>query len=99
MHLFCFIQDDSDDTNSTRVTVDFNDDIFHFTLASSLADFWNSGAYTLAILLGAFSGVWPYVKLLGLLLAWLYPMSIKLRERLLLFLDLFGKYYSFGNVS
>lgn len=56
---------------------------------------WNAKVYPLAILIAAFSGIWPYVKLIMMLLCWILPpskISIKRREKILIFLDTVGKY-------
>ena len=66
-------------------------EVFHFTLASSIDDFWNAKAYALALVIAAFSGAWPYIKLVLLEVVWLCPLSPKLRKRLLL-IDQAGKY-------
>jgi len=51
--------------------------------------------YGLAILIAAFSGVWPYVKLLAMLFCWFAPTSIlkvTKRQQFLNFLDAYGKW-------
>eukprot|EP01084_Bolivina_argentea_P218830 371277_1 len=54
-------------------------DVFSFTLTSSIDDFWAAKAYELAFVIAAFSGAWPYIKLLLLLVIWLHPMKTKQR--------------------
>eukprot|EP01084_Bolivina_argentea_P140059 246339_1 len=68
-----------------------NLNIFHFSLVSSVSDFWQSKAYSLAILIALFSGIWPYVKLLLLLFCWFVPMKQVHREGIIIFLDQMGK--------
>ena len=43
---------------------------FTFSLGSSLKDMWTAGAYPLAVLIGTFSGAWPYLKLILLAFCW-----------------------------
>jgi hypothetical protein len=38
-------------------TLEFRDDVFNFTLVSSLRHFWSAKAYGLAFLIGCFSGM------------------------------------------
>ena len=53
---------------------------------------WNSGAYSLSILIAAFSGIWPYVKLLLLGACWVIPMKQPHREAIIIVLDQMGKF-------
>lgn len=70
----------------------FKDDVFNFTLITSLKHFWKGGAYGLAVLIGVFSGLWPYVKLLTMVVLWFVPATEKLRGKLLHWLDVLGKW-------
>lgn len=66
-----------------------------YNLIDSVQDMWNAKVYPLAILVAAFSGIWPYVKLLMMMACWLIPpsrLSVKKREKTLIFLDTVGKY-------
>mmetsp|Transcript_8254 Transcript_8254/g.13489 ORF Transcript_8254/g.13489 Transcript_8254/m.13489 type:complete len:670 (+) Transcript_8254:46-2055(+) len=67
-------------------------DVFSFTLVSSIDDFWAAKAYSLAFVIAAFSGAWPYIKLLLLLVIWLHPIRPKQRKKGLFVLDQLGKY-------
>mmetsp|Transcript_41129 Transcript_41129/g.130258 ORF Transcript_41129/g.130258 Transcript_41129/m.130258 type:complete len:454 (-) Transcript_41129:74-1435(-) len=56
---------------------------------------WHGGVYPLAILIAAFSGIWPYAKLWLMLLCWFSPvwfLSLRRRQQLLDFLDAYGKW-------
>jgi len=69
--------------------------LFNFTLISSIRDMWHAGVYALALLIAVFSGIWPYVKLVAMMLCWMMPhiiLSIRGREKVLMFLDAMGKW-------
>ena len=69
--------------------------LFNFTLISSIKDMWNAGVYALALLIAVFSGIWPYIKLVAMMLCWMMPhiiLSIRGREKVLMFLDAMGKW-------
>lgn len=56
---------------------------------------WKSEIYFLAILIALFSGIWPYVKLILLIVCWCSNeriMSYKTRERILIIIDSLGKW-------
>jgi len=58
-------------------------------------DMWNSEVYALSLLIGVFSGAWPYLKLLLLLFCWAAPvrwLAVDRRETFLQFLDALGKW-------
>jgi hypothetical protein len=63
-----------------------------FTLIGSIVDMWNGKAYPLALLVGFFSGIWPYVKLLAMLGCWLMPVRKESRQAVLRWLDALGKW-------
>eukprot|EP01052_Picozoa_sp_SAG31_P009550 SAG31_NODE_504_length_14762_cov_3.344609_6_plen_602_part_00 len=69
------------------------DRFVEFSLGHSLKDMYNAGAIALFWLVGAFSGAWPYTKLLALLCSWMSPtnvISAETRGSLLLLLDRLG---------
>lgn len=69
--------------------------LFSFTLANSVKDMWDAGVYPLSILIACFSGIWPYVKLILMLLCWWLPvrlLPVRRRERVLIALDALGKW-------
>ena len=66
--------------------------VLNFTLFSTIEDFWSAEAYPLALIVAIWSGVWPYVKLLLLLVIWLCPMKSSLRKKTLVILDQLGKW-------
>lgn len=69
-----------------------SDSLFSFTLANSVRDMWNAGVYPLSLIIAIFSGAWPYLKVLMMLFAWLIPIPVKPRERMLMALDALGKW-------
>jgi hypothetical protein len=70
--------------------------IFYFGLTSTVREMWQANVKTLAVLVALFSGVWPYLKLLALLLCWMSPtsggFSVRKRGSLLMAVDAFGKW-------
>jgi uncharacterized paraquat-inducible protein A len=75
---------------------DFNyDGFFEFSMAKSAVEMWNAGAKALAILIGLFSGLWPYTKLCITMFLWLIPPRLvgsKRRGSILKWLDVLGKW-------
>lgn len=68
---------------------------FDFTLKITVQDMWWSGAYLLSSLVAFFSGGFPFVKLIVTWLCWCLPtiyLSSNLREELLFWFDMFGKW-------
>ena len=61
-------------------------------MVCSVSDFWQSEAYSLSILIAAFSGIWPYIKLILLGFCWIIPMKQSNREGIIIFLDQMGKF-------
>ena len=68
--------------------------LFDFTLSNSVRDMWDAGVYPLSLIILIFSGIWPYVKIVAMLICWWIPSSYLpagLRERMLMVLDSLGK--------
>jgi len=66
-----------------------------YTLVGSVKDMADSGVFPLAALIVIFSGTWPYIKLLMMMLCWFAPtriLSVKRRQMVLSFLDAYGKW-------
>ena len=71
------------------------DKFFEFSMARSTLDMWNAGAKTLAILIGLFSGAWPYTKQFITLFLWVAPpkvVTVSRRESVFLWLDRLAKW-------
>ena len=69
--------------------------IFTFSLGKTVSEMYQAKVYTLMTLVLVFSGIWPYVKLLVMLSAWISSeklLGFERRETLLIWLDAFGKY-------
>ena len=71
------------------------DNFFEFSMARSTIDIWKAGGKELAILIGLFSGVWPYTKQLITLTLWFLPpqiVTVQRRGSIFLWLDTLGKW-------
>lgn len=69
--------------------------LFIFSLGKTIGEMFHAGTYLLMTLVLLFSGVFPYIKLLLLLCAWVCPDVYLQRERrqlILSFLDAYGKF-------
>eukprot|EP01094_Clydonella_sp_ATCC50884_P025808 TRINITY_DN6914_c0_g1_i1.p1 TRINITY_DN6914_c0_g1~~TRINITY_DN6914_c0_g1_i1.p1 ORF type:complete len:660 (+),score=291.30 TRINITY_DN6914_c0_g1_i1:115-1980(+) len=69
--------------------------LYTFTLWSSVIEMWEAGVWPLALLIAGTSGVWPYVKLVLMLLCWLLPpqvLAVGWRRAVLQWLDALGKW-------
>mmetsp|Transcript_16101 Transcript_16101/g.31112 ORF Transcript_16101/g.31112 Transcript_16101/m.31112 type:complete len:779 (-) Transcript_16101:357-2693(-) len=71
--------------------------LYKIQFLDAVSKAWNHNARLLAAALTLASGVWPYVKNVLLLVAWLCPMVPGTRSRLLLWLGRLGK-WSFVDV-
>lgn len=71
------------------------DPVFEFGLANTVNDMWEAGVYPLSILVAFFSGAWPYIKLVAMLMCWVLPtsaMPLRNRDSVLRWLDILGKW-------
>ena len=69
--------------------------LFDFGLINSVTEMWKAKVYPLSIIIAFFSGIWPYLKLILMLISFLTPTSIlkkRKRETVLLILDATGKW-------
>lgn len=74
-------------------------DIARLSLDNSVSQMLRSRALFLAGVVIVFSLIWPYVKLLLMLYAWLVPMRTPTRGALLVFLDQIGKWSLTDNIA
>jgi len=69
--------------------------LFDFGLINTIEDMWTAGVYPLSILVAFFSGIWPYLKVVLMILCWFFPkawMSENFRGKMLELLDILGKW-------
>ena len=69
--------------------------LFDFGLINSIREMWKAGVYPLSIIVALFSGIWPYTKLVLMLISFILPTSLfkkKWRSSILLILDATGKW-------
>ena len=66
-----------------------------FKLADSVSDMWKAGVYPLSLLIAVFSGAWPYIKLILVMIVWTIEerrLTFRMREKILIVLDTMGKW-------
>jgi len=66
-----------------------------FSLGKTVREMYHAQVYSLMMLVLVFSGIWPYIKLILMGVAWFIPLShcsLERREQLLIWLDALGKY-------
>ncbi len=69
--------------------------LFDFGLINTLSDMWKAKVYHLFILIEFFFGIWPYLKLILMLISFITPSSIinkNKRSTILMILDTTRKY-------
>ena len=67
--------------------------LFHFSLGNTISELYGAGIYPLLFLVVVFSGIWPYAKLIWMLIIWNTPFSdTRQREQRLLTLDALSKF-------
>ena len=69
--------------------------LFDFGLINSVRDMWKAGAYILSVFVAVFSGIWPYLKLLLMIMSFVLPTSLyseSKRANILRILDATGKW-------
>ncbi len=66
--------------------------VYNLTYGKSIADAWKGGAKFLAVVIVLFSGIWPYIKNVILVIVWYMPMTIKIQTSILLWLSRLSKY-------
>jgi len=66
--------------------------VWDFQLKNTVRMMWDSGAWPLAILVVSMSVAWVYAKMIMMMVVWFAPLSRAAAGRLLLLLDLLGKW-------
>jgi hypothetical protein len=66
--------------------------VYTLTYGKSIADAWNGGAKALAVIIILFSGIWPYVKNIILVIVWYMPMTVPNQTFILVWLSRLSKY-------
>ena len=73
----------------------WQENIYAFSLSSTIAEMFRAGVYLLMILVLSCSGIWPYAKLVLMMISWIASTrrlpSVK-REKILYLLDSLGKF-------
>lgn len=73
--------------------VDTVTELLTVSIVSSVKELWDVGSYALAIFICITSVMWPYVKLILSLVAWMLPFrKIEKRERFIEIVDVLDKW-------
>jgi len=65
---------------------------YELTFVGSVQDSWSNGAKFLTVVIVIFSGIWPYLKNVILVMVWYIPMSVESQASVLLWLSRLSKY-------
>jgi len=63
-------------------------DVYDLTFGKSINDAWNGDAKLLAAIIVLFSGIWPYLKYILLVIVWYWPTTAENQTSMLLWLSL-----------
>jgi hypothetical protein len=66
--------------------------VYGIRFIQSIKDAWNGDAKLLAVIIVLFSGLWPYVKSIIVLVVWYLPMTVGAQRSVLLWLARLSKY-------
>eukprot|EP00038_Savillea_parva_P007040 m.167479 g.167479 ORF g.167479 m.167479 type:complete len:1133 (+) comp12830_c0_seq1:237-3635(+) len=69
--------------------------LFSFSLGNTIRDMWTAKCYPLSVIVTLFTGIWPYSKLVIMMVSWVLParmLSHALRMRVVQFTDAVGKW-------
>lgn len=66
--------------------------VYTLKFTNAVQDAWNGNARILAFIVVLFSGIWPYIKNIILMLTWYMKLSNKRRDTILTWLKRLGKY-------
>lgn len=73
-------------------TLEIIEEVFDFTMLTSIKNFWDGKAYALALLTAVFCAAWPYFRVVIQLYLFFVPVTENLRGRTLTWLDSLGKW-------
>lgn len=66
--------------------------VYNLTFIKSIQDAWTGDAKLLAVIIVLFSGIWPYLKNIILIVIWYTPSSVETQSATLLWLSRLSKY-------
>lgn len=66
--------------------------VYELTFVESIRDAWEGDAKLLAVIIVLFSGIWPYLKNIILVIIWYTPATVKTQNATLLWLSRLSKY-------
>lgn len=66
--------------------------VYELTFIHSIKDAWNGDAKLLAVIIVLFSGIWPYLKKVIIVIIWYVPMTVERQSATLLWLSRLSKY-------
>jgi len=81
-----------DDVTRQPHTIEIIEEVFDFTMLTSITNFWDGKAYALAILTAVFCAVWPFLRVFIQILLYFVPVDEAERGRTLTWLDALGKW-------
>jgi hypothetical protein len=81
-----------DEDTQALHSIEIIEEVFDFTMLTSISNFWDGKAYALAVLTAVFCAVWPYLRVAMHLLLYFVPVSEADRGRTLTWIDALGKW-------
>ena len=69
--------------------------VFEFSMWQTIKDMWDAKTYYLSLLIAVWSGIWPYLKALLLLLTWILPpkyLSVGKRRLIITIISILAKW-------
>lgn len=66
--------------------------VYNLTFVKSIQDAWRGDAKLLAVIIVLFSGIWPYLKNIILVIIWYLPTTVENQTAVLLWLSRLSKY-------
>lgn len=92
-HIAEFPQSDKIDASRPQIAViEIIEEVFDFTMLTSIKNFWDGKAYALAILTAVFCAAWPYLRVVVQLVMYFIPLPEQHRGRTFTWIDSLGKW-------